>query len=51
MNDTYDSLMCVDHIIQAVLDRGTRTLYNTYLNNKIPLYTAEDIMNWNDGVM
>lgn len=37
--------------IRYIIDGGAKILYNIYLESKVPLYTAEDIVNWNDGVV
>ena len=49
--DPIEGLYCVEYSVKYIIDYGAKKLYNIYLNNKIPNYTTEDVINWNDGIL
>jgi hypothetical protein len=49
--DPIEAISGAELVLRYVIDGGAKYLYNTYLESKIPMYTAEDIIYWNDGVI
>jgi hypothetical protein len=49
--DELNAPVCADFAVKQIIENGAKILYHTYLHAKIPLYTADDIVYWNHGVI